>query len=99
MPLENTVFHACKSENKWMEAALVCVPTIASWNEELGMIIKDDEDGLLCRNLEEWQDKLEKLITNSQLRNTLSKNAHGRVLKKYTTMSVESEVVKTLSNQ
>ena len=29
-PIENTIFNTAKSENKWMEAALVKVPTIAS---------------------------------------------------------------------
>ena len=29
-PLEDNLFNAAKSENKWMEAALVKVPTIAS---------------------------------------------------------------------
>ena len=96
MPLENSVFHACKSENKWMEAGLVSVPTIASWNEELGKIIKDGEDGLLCKNLDEWQNKLENLITNSQLRNMLSKNVHERVLRQYITTTIEQDVINLL---
>ena len=29
-PLQDTVFNRAKSENKWVEAALVKVPTIAS---------------------------------------------------------------------
>lgn len=53
MPLEDTVFHACKSENKWMEAALVHVPTVASWNQELQRVIENGVDGYLCKS--EWQ--------------------------------------------
>ena len=30
MPLEDSIFHCSKSENKWMEAALVKVPSVMS---------------------------------------------------------------------
>ena len=35
MPLENSLFHWCKSENKWTEAALVKVPSVMSRNCEM----------------------------------------------------------------
>ena len=75
MPLENTFFHACKSENKWMEAALVKVLTIASYNDELALQIIDGENGVLCRNIEEWQQKLDDLVCDANLRKQLSENA------------------------
>ena len=96
MPLQNTVFHTCKSENKWMEAGLVEVPTIASWNKELGAIIHDGEDGFLCKDLEEWQLKLEKMINDKKLRDHISAKAHERVLKCYTTENLEDDVLKFL---
>ena len=48
MPLENTVFHSCKSENKWMEAALVKVPSVMSRNNELEPLIQNGVEGYLC---------------------------------------------------
>ena len=36
MPLEDSIFHCSKSENKWMEAALVKVPSVMSRNREDG---------------------------------------------------------------
>lgn len=92
MPLENTVFHECKSENKWMEAGLVSVPTVASWNEELGSVIHDGVDGFLCKNTEEWQKKLNLLAESKELRQYISKNVHKRVVTEYTTFTVESIV-------
>ena len=97
MPLEDTFFHACKSENKWMEAALVSVPTIASWNNELARAIVDGENGFLCKNLEEWENKLQKLVDDEELRNKLAMKAHERVLERYTTYYIEPEILKMFS--
>lgn len=96
MPLENTIFHECKSENKWMEAALVNVPTIASWNRELALVIHDGEDGFLCKNSEEWTEKLCQLIEDNELRNRMAQNAHERVTKEYLTDDIEPEIVRSL---
>ena len=96
MPLENMMFHECKSENKWMEAALVNVPTIASWNNELATVIKDGVDGFLCKNSEEWTNKLQQLVKNENLRKQIAHDAHERVMKEYTTDDMELEVFKTI---
>lgn len=96
MPLEDTFFHACKSENKWMEAALVQVPTIASWNSELELAIADGVDGELCRNEDEWRGKLQRLVDDETFRQQLAKAAHEKVLERYTTFSVEQDVVDAL---
>ena len=94
MPLEDTFFHACKSENKWMEAALVHVPTIASWNSELAGAIEDGVNGYLCKDMQEWNDKLQNLISDEKLRKDLAECAHERVLERYTTYTLEPEVLK-----
>ena len=99
MPLEDSVFHACKSENKWMEAGLVCVPTIASSNEELDRIIEDGKDGFLCHNTEEWKNKLELLIKDRNLRETMACEVHERVLSQYTTENVEDAVLDLLETK
>lgn len=96
MPLENTVFHECKSENKWMEAALVNVPTIASWNRELASVIRDGEDGFLCKNSKEWEEKLNNLVEDEKLRNQIAINAHKRVMKEYMTSNIEEDVITLL---
>lgn len=98
MPLENTFFHACKSENKWMEAALVNVPTIASWNTELAGAIEDGVTGFLCKDLNEWQIKLQALIDDEGVRREIAKKANQEVMKKYTTFRVEAEVFDLLVN-
>ena len=91
MPLEDTFFHACKSENKWMEAALVAVPTVCSFNNELSAVIEDGGTGFLCRTEDEWSQILSNLIENPGLRDEIGKAAHDVVLGKYiTTVSGKS---------
>ena len=96
MPLENSIFHECKSENKWMEAALVNVPTIASRNSELASVIRDGEDGFLCKNSEEWAEKLNKLTRDESLRNQIASSAHARIMKEYMTDDMEMETLRAI---
>lgn len=85
MPLEDTFFNQCKSENKWMEAALVHVPTIASYNSELASVIINKEDGYLCKNEDEWRQALKCLIEDSSQRAYIADNAYIKVKKNYLT--------------
>jgi len=93
MPLEDTVFHACKSENKWMEAALVKVPTVASYNTELERVIQNGETGYLCRTPEEWKSVLNSLISDRGLRQSIAQSAYNKVSKDYTTANISPEVI------
>lgn len=97
MPLEHTEFHTCKSENKWMEAALVGVPTVASWNEELERVITSGVDGYLCKTKQEWAGNLQKLIDDAELRTKIAESAHEKVWKDYTTFHVEPDVLDALT--
>lgn len=97
MPLEDTFFHACKSENKWMEAALVHVPTVASWNQELQRAIENGVDGYLCKSEAEWEETLEQLVESEMLRKQIADAAFRKVMDKYTTFHVEKDVVDMLT--
>lgn len=99
MPLEDTIFNECKSENKWMEAALVKVVTIASTNKELARVIHDGEDGYLCETKEEWAEKLNKLLQDPSLRERMAEAAHRRVMKEYLTDNLESDVFAELTGK
>lgn len=96
MPLENTVFHCCKSENKWMEAALVKVPSVMSRNKELEPLIENGVEGFLCSTKEEWAEALETLITDSERRQNMGKAANKKVLEKYVTQKTGQETVEFL---
>ena len=96
MPLEDDLFQSCKSENKWMEAALVGVPTIASANVELERIIAHGQNGLLCNTAEEWEEALEMLIRNEDQRIAIGEQAFRDVKRNYLTLLYSGEAVKAL---
>lgn len=97
MPLENGLFHECKSENKWQEAALVGVPTIASFNSELALAFSDGKEGYLCKDCKEWEEKLEKMVVDAKLRNELADNAHKKVMREYITYTRDiSDIIERL---
>ncbi|MBO6158400.1 MAG: glycosyltransferase, partial [Firmicutes bacterium] len=93
MPLEDTIFHECKSENKWTEAALVRVPTIASRNKELSGVIHSGEDGYLCSSREEWLEALRQLLRDDEFRQNMGRKAYERVLRDHTTKSCPTEEI------
>lgn len=79
-PLEDTIFNCAKSENKWLEAALVKVPTVASDVGAFKTVIRDGENGLLCANTEDdWFIKLELLINGTELCEKIGENAYQYV--------------------
>ncbi len=92
MPLEDSFFHACKSENKWMEAALVKVPTIGSYNEEIAGATAPQENVWLCRTKEEWKNALERFL-NQELREEMASQAFDYVLEHKTTLTKNSALL------
>lgn len=76
-PLEDTLFNSAKSENKWVEAALVRVPTIASNVGAFARMIEDGKTGILCENTTDaWYRALEKLVTDAEYRRLIAQNAY-----------------------
>ena len=82
-PLKETIFNEAKSENKWTEAALVKVPTVASNFGAFKQIIKNGKTGLLCNTIEDWYISLKNLIVNKNLHKTIAENAFEFCKEKY----------------
>ncbi|NDI36231.1 glycosyltransferase [Chengkuizengella sediminis] len=80
-PLENTIFNRAKSENKWVEAAFVKTPTIASNVGAFNTCIQHGVDGLLCNDNDDWYLNLKLLIDDDRKRNSIAENACHRVRK------------------
>jgi len=85
-PIENTIFNAAKSENKWVEAALVKVPTIASNVGAFKQVIYHNLTGLLCDDVKEWYISLKNLIYNKELRKNIAENAYNHCKIEYNTI-------------
>ena len=77
-PLTDTIFNRAKSENKWVEAALVQTVTAASNLGAFAEMVQDGEDGVLCRDEAEWLEKLQWLIDDEPARKAIAGRAYGR---------------------
>ena len=78
-PLEPTLFNEAKSENKWTEAALVGVPTVASDFGAFASAIEDGRTGLLCSTREDWESALLRLVDDADLRREIGQSALAHV--------------------
>jgi glycosyltransferase involved in cell wall biosynthesis len=85
-PLEcGNSFAEAKSELKYLEAAIVGVPTVASATDAFRSAIIHGKNGFLCSSDDQWQASLRSLIRDSDLRKSIGENAKKDVLKRYTT--------------
>lgn len=78
-PLVDSIFNRAKSEIKWIEAALVKVPTVASKIGAFSDMVIDGETGLLATD-DQWFDKLEALVLSPELRQNIAESAYRAVL-------------------
>ena len=85
-PLEDSIFNEAKSENKWTEAALVKIPTVASNVGAFKSQIEDGKTGFLCSNKNEWTKKLTDLIESKDLRDEIGNNAYDEVMNNHITI-------------
>ena len=97
-PIENSTFNLAKSENKWVEASLVKVPTVASNYGEFKRIIKQNETGLLCSDLNDWYISLKILINNESLRKIIGNNAYQICRKEYNTIYNHKKLVNFINS-
>ena len=93
MPLEDTIFQQRKSENKWMEAALVGVPTIGSMNRELEGATRQLDNIILCRTAEEWREGLERLLADRAAAAEMAARARDYVLSHKTTLQRDQKLL------
>lgn len=93
-PLKGSVFNEAKSENKWTEASLVMVPTIASKVGAFSDMIEDGKTGILCNNTKTaWRNALDSLIKSKNLRESLGRSAYLKVKEKNITIKSGKYVV------
>lgn len=80
-PLElDNPFTACKSDIKYLEAAIVGIPTVASTVGSFLISIEHGEDGYLCRTEADWLHCLTALVEDPGLRRKVGDLARQKVL-------------------
>src|SRR6185369_8198722 len=91
-PLEiGNPFCESKSELKFFESGLVRVPTVASGTGTFKEAIHDGIDGFVASTENEWQEKIEKLILDAELRKKMGENARQTTLTRYTTKDAKED--------
>lgn len=94
-PLVDTVFNRAKSEIKWLEAALVSVPTIASDLGSFSEAVINEQTGILASD-EMWYEQLKYLVNNKTKLKNLGSTAKSKVIAEYQTMYHKDEFIEVI---
>ena len=98
LPLKNNNFTVCKSENKWVEAALVKVPTVLSYNAELSKVMINNQNAIICKEKEDWYTSLMSLIENPTLRECIASKANQCIMDNYISINRDTTIKEFLLN-
>jgi glycosyltransferase involved in cell wall biosynthesis len=90
-------FSECKSCVKYLEAALLGVPTVASPRPDFARVIGDGKNGLLADSLHEWKEALRNLVENPRFRAELGKRAFEDVRERHTSARTARTARETLA--
>lgn len=75
-----SIFNEAKSAIKWLEAALVETPTIASPSQPFREAIDDGRTGYLAASEDEWVEAMTALLRDESLRRRIGRNAKRSAL-------------------
>ncbi|EHH67804.1 glycosyltransferase [Gluconobacter morbifer] len=95
-PLEATLFNDCKSNIKFLEAAVVRVAAVCSPRDAFLAVIRNGENGLLAVTTDEWRQAFLTLARDPALRARLADVAHGDVLDRYAPDAMAQTQVRAL---
>ena len=92
-PLERrNPFTECKSSIKYLEAALVGVPTIATPLADFQRVIESERNGVLADSKEAWRDGLRQLVESATQRQAIGQRALEDALAHHTTSSIAADL-------
>jgi glycosyltransferase involved in cell wall biosynthesis len=85
-------FSQSKSEIKWMEAALVNTPTIASNTNAYQSAIRSGATGIVASSNDDWQEALTRLIGDTDKRLAMGTAAREAAIKSYSPQKRANEL-------
>jgi hypothetical protein len=98
-PLADNAFNRGKSDIKFLEAALVRVPVVASPVGQLGESIRHGVNGLLADGTDAWTEALSSLVEQPRRRAELAEAAREQVLRERTSRALGPGLVEALSSK
>jgi glycosyltransferase involved in cell wall biosynthesis len=91
-PLENTDFNNAKSNIKYIEAAMLGLPSICSPRQAFVDAVRNGVNGFVAGTTAEWRSALEALAGSEALRLKMGSAAHDHVLSRYGSEFLEPQV-------
>ncbi len=91
--LPTSTFNNCKSEIKWLEAALFAVPSVLSRTTTHELTVEDGTSGFLCSSPKQWVATLQRLIDDSSLRHEVGIEAKKAVNAEYNSAKVGKKLM------
>jgi glycosyltransferase involved in cell wall biosynthesis len=82
-PLTSNAFNDAKSEIKWMEAAILGIPSIVSSSAVYDELIRHGKDGFIAKTEEDWGEIIDRLLVTPGLASSVGANARERVFADY----------------
>ena len=82
-PLEDSLFNDAKSNIKFQEAAVLRMPAVCAPRAAFRDIVMAERNGLLAQTPDEWEQALDRLIRDPELRATLGGAARDDVRARY----------------
>lgn len=86
-PLEDTAFNRGRSEDKWIDASLVGIPTIASNVGAFAEMLQNGTTGYLCSKQDEWEAALIECVDCPDKRFQIAERARRFCLARCTTFN------------
>ena len=83
MPLNNSDWELGKCAYKILQYMALKLPVVASPVGVNKEIIKDNNNGMLANNENEWYDQISLLLDDNKLMNKISNNGYETVLKNF----------------
>jgi glycosyltransferase involved in cell wall biosynthesis len=72
-----------KSEIKWLEAAMLGIPSVVSETATYRAVVRPDETGIMCATAAAWTAALDRLVKDATLRQRLGAQARAQALEQY----------------
>lgn len=93
-PLNNGIMSDCKSEIKWLEAAVLQIPSIVSSTRTYQEVLEHGIDGLLANSPDDWYRSLLDLVLSHELRRKIGGAARQKALALYSVYAGSTQLLK-----